>query len=42
VRGVLLWNVWERIDAARDLIKEAGPFQAEDMEGRLLPVHEAV
>ncbi len=42
VRGVLLWNVWERVDAARELIKEAGPFQAEDLEGRLLPSHLAV
>jgi 3-phenylpropionate/trans-cinnamate dioxygenase ferredoxin reductase component len=42
VRGVLLWNVWGQVDAARELIKEAGPFQAEDLEGRLLQVHEAV
>jgi NADPH-dependent 2,4-dienoyl-CoA reductase/sulfur reductase-like enzyme len=42
VRGALLWNVWDRVDAARDLIKQAGPFQAEDLEGRLLQVHEAV
>ena len=40
VRGALLWNVWGRIDAARDLIKEAGPFQAEDLEGRLLESHQ--
>jgi 3-phenylpropionate/trans-cinnamate dioxygenase ferredoxin reductase subunit len=26
VRGVLLWNVWSKIDAARKLIAEAGPF----------------
>jgi NADPH-dependent 2,4-dienoyl-CoA reductase/sulfur reductase-like enzyme len=39
VRGVLLWNVWERVDAARELIKEAGPFQPEDLEGRLLEAH---
>jgi 3-phenylpropionate/trans-cinnamate dioxygenase ferredoxin reductase component len=42
VRGVLLWNVWERVDAARELIKEAGPFEPEDLEGRLLQVHAAV
>jgi 3-phenylpropionate/trans-cinnamate dioxygenase ferredoxin reductase subunit len=35
VRGVLLWNVWGQVDAARDLIAEAGPFQAEDVVGRL-------
>ncbi len=42
VRGVLLWNVWERVEAARELIKEAGPFQPEDLEGRLLQTHSAV
>lgn len=36
VRGVLLWNVWERVDAARQLIAEPGPFQPEDLKGRLL------
>ena len=35
VRGVLLWNVWGKVDAARQLIAEAGPFQAEDLMGRL-------
>jgi NADPH-dependent 2,4-dienoyl-CoA reductase/sulfur reductase-like enzyme len=35
VRGVLLWNVWEQVDAARRLIAEQGPFQAEDLIGRL-------
>jgi 3-phenylpropionate/trans-cinnamate dioxygenase ferredoxin reductase subunit len=35
VRGVLLWDVWEQVDAARDLIAEPGPFQAEDLIGRL-------
>jgi NADPH-dependent 2,4-dienoyl-CoA reductase/sulfur reductase-like enzyme len=35
VRGVLLWNVWEQVDAARKLISEAGPFRAEDLRGRL-------
>lgn len=41
VRGALLWNVWERVDAARHLIAEAGPFRAEDLKGRLslLPQH---
>jgi NADPH-dependent 2,4-dienoyl-CoA reductase/sulfur reductase-like enzyme len=35
VRGVLLWNVWEQVDAARRLIAERGPFQASDLIGRL-------
>ncbi len=35
VRGVLLWNVWEQVDAARKLIAETGPFRAEDLQGRL-------
>jgi len=35
VRGVLLWNVWEQVDAARRLIAEPGPFSAGDLKGRL-------
>ena len=35
VRGVLLWNVWEQVDAARSLIAEPGPFRPEDLKGRL-------
>jgi NADPH-dependent 2,4-dienoyl-CoA reductase/sulfur reductase-like enzyme len=35
VRGVLLWNVWEQVDAARKLIAEPGPFRPESLEGRL-------
>ena len=35
VRGVLLWNVWEQVDAARRLIAEPGPFKAADLKGRL-------
>ncbi|HVX29694.1 MAG TPA: FAD-dependent oxidoreductase [Nitrolancea sp.] len=35
VRGVLLWNVWDQVDAARQLIAEAGPFTAESLKGRL-------
>jgi len=35
VRGVLLWNVWEQVDAARRLIAEPGPFSAADLKGRL-------
>jgi NADPH-dependent 2,4-dienoyl-CoA reductase/sulfur reductase-like enzyme len=35
VRGVLLWNVWEQVDAARKLIDEPGPFRPEGLKGRL-------
>jgi 3-phenylpropionate/trans-cinnamate dioxygenase ferredoxin reductase subunit len=35
VRGVLLWNVWEQVDAARRLIAEPGPFKTADLKGRL-------
>ncbi len=35
VRGVLLWNVWGQVDAARRLIAEPGPFTARDLRGRL-------
>jgi NADPH-dependent 2,4-dienoyl-CoA reductase/sulfur reductase-like enzyme len=35
VRGVLLWNVWDQVEAARKLIAEAGPFRAADLRGRL-------
>ncbi len=39
VRGVLLWNVWEQVEAARRLIAEPGPFRPEDLKGRLPEVH---
>jgi 3-phenylpropionate/trans-cinnamate dioxygenase ferredoxin reductase subunit len=35
VRGVLLWNVWDQVEAARQLISEAGPFTPRDLKGRL-------
>jgi 3-phenylpropionate/trans-cinnamate dioxygenase ferredoxin reductase component len=35
VRGVLLWNVWDTIPGARNLIAEPGPFTAADLVGRL-------
>ena len=35
VRGVLLWNVWEQVDAARRLIAEPGPIRPSDLQGRL-------
>jgi NADPH-dependent 2,4-dienoyl-CoA reductase/sulfur reductase-like enzyme len=36
VRGVLLWNVWATVPAARALMAEAGPFKAADLKNRLL------
>jgi NADPH-dependent 2,4-dienoyl-CoA reductase/sulfur reductase-like enzyme len=35
VRGVVLWNVWEQVDAARRFITERGPFKAADLKGKL-------
>src|SRR6266513_2385403 len=35
VRGVLLWNTWGQVDAARALIAERGPFTAQSLRGRL-------
>ncbi|MFK2877574.1 NAD(P)/FAD-dependent oxidoreductase [Rhodanobacter hydrolyticus] len=35
VRGVLLWNTWGQVDAARALIAEPGPFDATSLRGRL-------
>jgi NADPH-dependent 2,4-dienoyl-CoA reductase/sulfur reductase-like enzyme len=35
VRGVLLWNTWGQVDAARALINEPGPFKPNDLKGRL-------
>jgi len=35
VRGVLLWNVWDQVEAVRQLIAEPGPFTAKDLKGRL-------
>jgi len=35
VRGVLLWNVWEQVEAARQLIAERGPFTLKDLKDRL-------
>jgi NADPH-dependent 2,4-dienoyl-CoA reductase/sulfur reductase-like enzyme len=39
VRGVLLWNVLEQVEAARKLIAEPGPFRPETLKG-LLPARE--
>jgi NADPH-dependent 2,4-dienoyl-CoA reductase/sulfur reductase-like enzyme len=35
VRGVVLWNVWGKVDAARQLIAEPGPFKPENLKGRI-------
>lgn len=36
VRGVLLWNVWKKVDDARALMKEKGPFKTEDLIGKIM------
>jgi len=35
VRGVMLWNVWGQVDAARALIARPGSFRPEDLKGRI-------
>lgn len=35
VRGILLWNVWGKVEAARELIANPGPFQTDDLKGRI-------
>lgn len=35
VRGVLLWNVWNQVDRAREVIAQTGPFTPKDLLGRL-------
>ena len=35
VRGVLLWNVWDQVDAARKLLAEPGPFDAASLKNKL-------
>ena len=35
VRGVLLWNTWGQVDAARRLVAEPGPFTPQALRGRL-------
>jgi 3-phenylpropionate/trans-cinnamate dioxygenase ferredoxin reductase subunit len=35
VRGVLLWNVWGQVDAARELIAGKHSFQAEELKQKL-------
>jgi NADPH-dependent 2,4-dienoyl-CoA reductase/sulfur reductase-like enzyme len=36
VRGVLLWNVWKAVPAARALLAEPGPIVAADLKSRLV------
>ena len=35
VRGVLLWNVWDQVPTARQLISEAGPFNRDNLKDRI-------
>jgi hypothetical protein len=35
VRGVLLWNTWGQVDAARALIAQPGTVRPRDLKGRL-------
>jgi 3-phenylpropionate/trans-cinnamate dioxygenase ferredoxin reductase component len=35
VRGVLLWNVWNSIPKATELIAQPGPFTPADLKGRI-------
>jgi 3-phenylpropionate/trans-cinnamate dioxygenase ferredoxin reductase subunit len=36
VRGVLLRNMWEQVEAARQLLAEPGPFTTKNLKGRVL------
>jgi 3-phenylpropionate/trans-cinnamate dioxygenase ferredoxin reductase subunit len=33
IRGVLLWNVWEKVPAAREAIAMKGPFNSQNLKG---------
>jgi NADPH-dependent 2,4-dienoyl-CoA reductase/sulfur reductase-like enzyme len=35
VRGVLLWNVWGQVEAARELVREPGPIRPAELRGRI-------
>lgn len=35
LRGVILWNMWGRLEAAQALMAESGPFSPEDLAGRI-------
>ena len=34
-RGFLLWDVWDRVDAARELIRAGAPVSAEEVRALL-------
>ena len=36
VRGVLLWNVWGKVDEARALLAETGRMKPELLKGRIV------
>jgi 3-phenylpropionate/trans-cinnamate dioxygenase ferredoxin reductase component len=36
VRGVLLWNIWEKLKDATDLLAEPGPVNTPALKGRIL------
>ena len=35
--GVLLWNVWDKVPSARDLIAQPGPFNPEELDAKKAP-----
>ena len=35
VRGAMMCNVWEKVDAARELIRKAQPMRIEDLRGAI-------
>jgi 3-phenylpropionate/trans-cinnamate dioxygenase ferredoxin reductase subunit len=37
ISGVLLWNVWDKVPEARELIAQPGPFKAEDLKAKKGP-----
>jgi 3-phenylpropionate/trans-cinnamate dioxygenase ferredoxin reductase subunit len=37
ISGVLLWNVWDKVSSARDLIAQPGPFQTDDLHAKKAP-----
>ncbi|MFX0010277.1 MAG: FAD-dependent oxidoreductase, partial [Candidatus Hermodarchaeota archaeon] len=37
VKGVLLWNVWEKAEDAREIIAEKGSFSLKNLKGRIQP-----
>ena len=35
IKGVLLWNVWEKTEEAIELISDTGPFSSSNLKGRI-------